>query len=193
MSKTPAKKSPAHKPGKTSAEKDADVTEAMTLREYLDSLAEEDLEDISAPEEQPELWVSFSVGGATFGLPVDQVREVLRVGAITRVPRAPEALRGVTNLRGRVLAVVDLRVRMGMEKAEVAESSRILVAQGSGGPVGLLVDAVNQMDQILPSGVQEPPDRLADLASLSRGVVSRDEGLVVLLDLGALLEPMAAA
>ncbi|MCB1035422.1 MAG: chemotaxis protein CheW [Acidobacteria bacterium] len=164
----------------------------MTLREYLESLAQEEIEEIHEPEERPELWVSFGLGGGVFGLPVHQVREVLRVGVITRVPRAPDSVRGVTNMRGRVLAILDLRVRMGLPRCEINDSSRILVAQGPSGPVGLLVDQVEQMEQVLPSAVQEPPDRLAAVSAFSRGVFPRDGSLMVLLELGSLLQPTAA-
>lgn len=203
MSETPSKGKPPKTDGDV-ADRAQDEAVApseahpLTLREYLDSLAEEETEESSEPEESPELWVSFSVGDAIFGLPVDQVREVIRVRTITRVPRSPEALRGVTNLRGRVLAVVDLRVRLGVTRAEITEASRILVAQGPAGPVGLLVDRVEQMEQVLPSAAQEPPDHVADLsfidlAEISLGVVPRTQGLLVLLDLGILLQPPSAA
>ncbi len=167
--------------------------ESLTLREYLEVLAEEELDESSEPEETPELWVSFVLGEELFGLKVEQVREVLRVGTITRVPRSPASLRGVTNMRGRVLAVVDLRVRLGMEATEAGEGNRILVTDGPSGPVGLLVDRVQQMERILPSEVQESPDRRAALTALGRGVVPREEGVLVLLELDALMRPEAGA
>lgn len=189
MAKKPRTKRPAQDPPER-PDGEA-LKESLTLREYLDTLAQDDLEAAPEPEEKSQRWVSFILGEERFGLSVDKVREVLRVGTITHVPRAPKALRGVTNLRGRVLAVVDLRVRLGMEKADIAETSRVLVAVGPSGPVGLLVDQVEQMEQILPSTVQEPPDRLATVASFSPGVVSKDDKLLVLLDLEPLLQEAA--
>ena len=73
--------------------------------------------------------LTFTLDREEFGIPVTQVREVIRVDGITRVPQAPAHVRGVTNLRGRILAVVELRTRLGLTPAVAHAASRIVVVE----------------------------------------------------------------
>jgi purine-binding chemotaxis protein CheW len=140
------------------------------------------------PEERPESWVTFSLAGEIYALPVSHVQEILRIATITRVPHAPAAVRGITNLRGRVLAVVDLRVRLGLAAGEIGPESRILVADARGRSIGLLVDAARQVLKILPSAIQPPPaDILTERTDFLRGVHHLDRDLVILLDVERVL------
>jgi len=135
-----------------------------------------------------ETWVTFALGGETFGLQVASVLEILRVAGITRVPHAPRVVRGVTNMRGKVLPVVDLRVRLGMEIAEITSQSRILVASSRGRLLGLLVDAVTQVDRIDRNAVQPPPpDVMTTQSDYIIGVSQLGERLVILLDVDLVL------
>lgn len=85
--------------------------------------------------------LSVGVGGAEFGIPAERVREVLRPPPLTRVPFAPDGVRGIAQVRGTVLAVVDLGARLGM--APVGAAGRLVVVWGRGREaVGLLVDRV---------------------------------------------------
>ncbi len=151
--------------------------------------------------EEPETWVTFTLGSEVYGMPVTHVQEILRVATITRVPRAPRPVRGITNLRGRVLVVLDTRVRLGLKRAEADERSRILVVQSRGRQIGLLVDAVQQVVRLYRSRVQPPPGEVMTEASIYvTGVYQADPGqgakafapgsaglLVILLDPDQLL------
>jgi purine-binding chemotaxis protein CheW len=140
------------------------------------------------PEERPESWVTFALRGEIYALPVSHVQEILRIATITRVPHAPAAVRGITNLRGRVLAVVDLRVRLGLPAGEIEPESRILVTDARGRSIGLLVDAARQVLKILPSTIQPPPtDILTERTDFLRGVHHLDRDLVILLDVERVL------
>jgi purine-binding chemotaxis protein CheW len=119
-----------------------------------------------AQREEPEIWVTFSLGGEVYGMPVTHVQEILRVGTITRVPRAPRPVRGITNRRGRVLVVLDTRVRLGLKRAETDPRSRILVVESRGRQIGLLVDAVEQVVRLLRSRVQPPPGEVMTAGSV---------------------------
>src|SRR6476619_495922 len=107
---------------------------------------------------QWETWVTCRIDREVFALPVKQVQEILRVSALTRVPHAPFPVRGVTNLRGYVLPVVDLRVRLGMPPEEPGPLARIMVVHSRGRLVGLLVDAVDQVVPIDRLAVEPPPE-----------------------------------
>ena len=113
-------------------------------------------------EAGPELQVlrqllTFSVGRTPYAVPVEAVREIVRIRPITPIPRTSSHVRGVISLRGEIIQVVDLRLRLGLPAAEITRSSRIVVIHGDDERVaGILVDAVDEVlrvteDAILPS------------------------------------------
>ncbi len=109
--------------------------------------------------EQTESWVVFRVGLQTYALPVTDTHEITRVESITRVPNAPPLVRGVTNLRGRVIPVVDLHRRFGLEAATIEADSRILVLSSKGRMIGALVDSVDSVARLLPSQMETAEDK----------------------------------
>ncbi len=138
--------------------------------------------------EKLETWVTFDLASEVFALPVSHVQEILRVGTITVVPHAPNPVRGVTNKRGRVLPVVDLRLRLGLREVEVGPKSRILVVESQGRLLGLLVDGVQQVLRIALSQVQPPPpDVMTEQSDYIIGVYHLDENLAILLDVNRVL------
>lgn len=159
------------------------------LYSFADSLAR-DAEGIDdqKQEEKLETWVTFELAGEFFGLPVTHVQEILRVTGITRVPHAPGAVRGVTNMRGKVLPVVDLRVRLGLREKEIDGHSRILVVSSKGRYMGLLVDSVQQVLRLARSKIQPPPpDVMTHQSDYILGVYHLDEALVILLEVDRVL------
>jgi purine-binding chemotaxis protein CheW len=154
---------------------------------FADSLAGR--ETVAAPKvTRIEMWVTFALAGETYALPVSHVLEILRVAGITRVPHAPRVIRGVTNMRGKVLPVVDFRGRLGIEPAEVTAQSRILVVSSRGRLFGLLVDAVHQVERVDLQTVQPPPpDVMTAQSDYLIGVCQIGPRLVVLLDVARVL------
>jgi purine-binding chemotaxis protein CheW len=106
-------------------------------------------------------FVTFRLGQDAYALPIERVREVVRLRPITPMPRVPGAVRGVVSLRGEVVQVVDLRTRLGMEPVPAGRTSRIVVLHGEDGAVaGLLVDSVRDVlrlsdEEIRSSGASE--------------------------------------
>jgi purine-binding chemotaxis protein CheW len=140
---------------------------------------------------QWETWVTCRVDREVFALPVKQVQEILRVSALTRVPHAPFPVRGVTNLRGYVLPVVDLRVRLGMSPEEPGPRHRVMVVHSRGRLIGLLVDAVEQVTQIDRLAVEPVPDDVMTEQSFYLiGVyhLDDDDEMVILLDADKVLQ-----
>jgi len=125
----------------------------------------------------------FVLGPTTFGLPIRNVREVDSVPRVTPVPNVPDWLKGVANLRGDVLSVIDLRAFFGID--ETPEPSRMLVVQSDGGDVAtaFLVDSVPGMARLDPSG-RKPLDAIASQRILPFAVGLAEHGgrLVTLLD-----------
>ena len=128
--------------------------------------------------------VTFALDGEEFGIPVVRVREVIRVSEITRVPQAPPHVRGVTNLRGRILPVVDLRSRFGLPAADVTSRSRIVVVEAGDRVVGLLVDAVLQVAKVPLDVIAAPPEEVrSEDADYLSGVARWNGRIIILLEL----------
>jgi len=139
---------------------------------------------------QWETWVTCRIDREVFALPVKQVQEILRVSALTRVPHAPFPVRGVTNLRGYVLPVVDLRVRLGVAPEEPGPRHRVMVVHSRGRLIGLLVDGVEQVTQIDRLAVEPVPDDvMTEQSYYLLGVYHLDESeMVILLDADKVLQ-----
>ncbi|MDA8141477.1 MAG: chemotaxis protein CheW [Desulfobacteraceae bacterium] len=106
-------------------------------------------------------YLTFKLGEEMFAIDVSQVREILDVTNITKVPRAPEFMRGVINVRGSVVPVVDLRLKFDMEKTQRTVDTRIVVMEialdGELTIIGTLADAVHNVMDIEPSGIEPAP------------------------------------
>ncbi len=106
-------------------------------------------------------YLTFKLGEEMFAIDVSQVREILDVTTITKVPRAPEFMRGVINVRGSVVPVVDLRMKFGMTGTERTKDTRIVVMEVAldGGPttIGTLADAVHNVMDIESSSIEPAP------------------------------------
>lgn len=130
-------------------------------------------------------YVLFRVAEETFGLPIERVQSIIRYERGTPVPRAPEVVEGVINLRGRIVPVVDLMRRLGRGAFTPGPTARIVVVEGEGGLVGLAVDAASEVVRIETEAIQPAPAAAlsADTAYAFEGVVEFEGALVILLDL----------
>jgi purine-binding chemotaxis protein CheW len=147
--------------------------------------------DASAPAAMLHL-LTFTLDREEFGIPVTQVREVIRVNGITRVPQVPPHVRGVTNLRGRILAVVEIRTRLGLTEAVITPSSRVVVVEVRGRVLGLLVDRASQVTKVPVESVAPPPEEVVSAETdFLTGVARWDSRLIMLLDLEKVLLPNA--
>lgn len=132
--------------------------------------------------------VVFQLGKELYGADISVVREVGQPQRVTRVPRTPKYVVGVTNLRGRVIPVVDLRQRLGLPVTAATKSTRIAVAELEGGQVGMIVDAVLEVLRV-PSAQIEPPTLMVSKVDSDyvMGVAKVDQRLIILLDLARVL------
>ncbi len=159
---------------------------AEPLLGFADSLPAEAV-DVAAPAATLHL-LTFTLDREEFGIPVTQVREVIRVDGITRVPQVPAHVRGVTNLRGRILAVVEIRTRLGLTPGVVTPASRIVVVEVMGRALGLLVDRVSQVTKVPVDSVAPPPEEVVSAETdFLTGVARWDSRLIMLLDLDKVL------
>lgn len=136
------------------------------------------------------LVVTFHLGEGLFGVGAGQVQEVVRVGDLTPVHHAPAYVVGIRNLRGRIVTVVDLAVRLGLGAVEASQDNRILIVESHGEPVGLLVDAVADTMSVEAGDVVPPPPNVNGVQSQNLSGVTRfSERLVALLALDIVLQP----
>jgi len=127
-------------------------------------------------------WVTFILDGEKYGINVTQVREVLRNIEIAPVPGAPCYVLGIINLRGNVVTVLDTRLRFGLSPIEVNEESRIVIIETNDQIVGLLVDNIAEVADILQSQIELTPNVGNDDSSkYIQGVHSKNGELLILV------------
>jgi len=156
---------------------------------------EQTLSFFSAPAQQQraaaeatEHLATFYLAREEYGVDVKQVQEIRRVAEITSVPRAPEFVRGVINLRGRILPVLDLRRRLGLGEVVVDRASRIVVVRVKQRLLGLLVDGASQVLKVPVSHVEPAPEEVVQKGGdYIRGVAKLADRLIILVDLERLL------
>ncbi len=106
-------------------------------------------------------YLTFLTGGEGYGLPVLKVREIMKVMEITAIPQVPAYVRGVINLRGKVIPVIDLRLKFGMPACDATDQTCIIVVEASASDrqamMGLLVDGVSEVLNIQASEIEQPP------------------------------------
>ncbi|HWE31643.1 MAG TPA: chemotaxis protein CheW [Polyangia bacterium] len=136
--------------------------------------------------------LSFACGGEVYGVDILWIREIIKLREITEVPRAPRFLLGVVTVRGLVMPVIDLRLRLRLDAAPLGRSARILVVMHKGERFGLLVDEVRGVVRFSDAQIEPPPPSLAPseapfLAGIGRYPEDGEERMVILLSLEAVL------
>ncbi|RJP33051.1 MAG: chemotaxis protein CheW [Actinobacteria bacterium] len=139
--------------------------------------------------------VVFSLGREEFAVEVTQVREIMRMEEITRMPKSPSFVEGIINLRGQIIAVVELAKRLNLETGERSGDTRIIVVEAEDIKVGMIVDSVSEVLRVGAEAVEPSPTLATDISSaFLLGVVKKDNRLIILLDLTKVLslEEMAS-
>lgn len=132
--------------------------------------------------------VTFSIGEEEFGVDILKVQEIIRTMEITKVPRAQNFVEGVINLRGKVIPIIDMRRRFGLDSKTHDQHTRIIVIEINNMIVGFVVDSVSEVLRIPASTVEPPPPVVAGLESeYISGVGKLHDRLLILLDLDKLL------
>lgn len=128
--------------------------------------------------------VIFELAEELYGIDIAMVESIIKMQAITAIPRAPAFVEGVTNLRGKILPVIDLRKRFGFPLEEITKDTRIVVVEMNEVAVGIVVDEVNEVLRVNPANIEPPPPIVTTVdSSFIRGIARVAERLVILLDL----------
>lgn len=132
-------------------------------------------------------YLTFKLGDEVFALDISQVREVLDFTTVTKVPRTPEFMRGVINLRGSVVPIVDMRLKFGMAKTEKTVNTCMIIVEivldGERLIVGALADSVQEVIELDPGQI-EPPPRIGTKLNTEfiRGMGKREENFIIILE-----------
>lgn len=131
---------------------------------------------------------TFILCGGRYALDITRIKEIVRVPRLTRVPKAPAHVAGMTNLRGHIIPVLDTRLRLGMPPREPDAASRVVVVQGQTGDVGLLVDGVAEILRLPAANFTMADELRTSAASRSVAGIGRlGDTLLLLLDLDEVL------
>ena len=132
--------------------------------------------------------VSFKLGSEEYGVDIAQVQEINRMVAVTHVPRAPQFMEGVINLRGQLIPIIDLRARFGMPRAEHTKNTRIVVTEIGAKRVGMVVDSVSEVLRLPADQIEDAPEMISGVdTEYIRGVGKIEDRLIILLDLARII------
>jgi purine-binding chemotaxis protein CheW len=138
-------------------------------------------------------FVIFVLDDQAYGAGIQVVREVNLVTAVTRLPRTPAYVEGVIDLRGEIMPVIDLRKRLALAEREADADTRLMILALSSGPVALVVDAVDHVITLADEAITAPGEGMTVAGhAYVTGVARVEDRLVVILDLVALIEQLAA-
>jgi len=133
-------------------------------------------------------YLTFQLGSEVFGIDVSNVREILEFNSVTRVPKTPDFMRGVINLRGSVVPVLDMRLKFGLTETEKTVNTCVVVVEvsfeGETIIVGALVDSVQEVFEMDQSLVEPAPKMGTRLRTdFIKGMGKKDDGFIILLDI----------
>jgi purine-binding chemotaxis protein CheW len=128
--------------------------------------------------------VSFNIGEEEFGVDILRVQEINRMTHVTRVPNAPDYVVGVINLRGKVIPIIDLRLRLGLPRKSYEKDTRIVVVEIDSKVLGFIVDSVNEVIRINKNIAEPPPPMVSGIESdFITAIGKLQDRLLILLDL----------
>lgn len=152
------------------------------------NLAEDELWDEEEEDSQKDKYLTFRIGYEDFGIEIVFVTEIVGMQKITEVPDMPDFVKGVINLRGRVIPVIDVRTRFKLEPREYDDRTCVIVVNIDDTAIGLIVDTVNEVINIPEDQVSPPPSvQSGDSGRYIRGMGKVEEEVKILLDVNKLL------
>jgi purine-binding chemotaxis protein CheW len=132
--------------------------------------------------------VVFELLHEQYGVDISTVEGIIKMQAITKMPQAPSFVEGITNMRGMVMPVIDLRKRFGLATKEVDKDTRIVVVFMDDKKIGMIVDAVSEVLRVSDETIEPPPPMVTTVNSaFIKGIAKLDDRLVILLDLDRVL------
>jgi len=163
---------------------------AELLLAFADAVLAQESSDPAGAKDEIRQYVTFFLRDEEYAIPILQCREIVRITAITRVPEAPDHVRGVVNLRGHIVPAIDTRQRLGGEPAPTTAKSRLIVVEVAGRLFALIVDRVARILKVAASAIEPLPAGAALPGAI--GVVRVGESVVHVMDADRVLRDGAA-
>ena len=140
--------------------------------------------------EQEEKFLTFILCNEVYGIEILRVREIIGVMNITTVPQTPDYMKGVINLRGKVIPVIDLRLKFSMQEEKYTQETCVIVVEVNNAHIGIIVDSVSEVVDINSSEIEEtPPFGQGIDTSFMMGMGKVKEEIIILLNIEIVLSP----
>jgi purine-binding chemotaxis protein CheW len=166
-----------------------DVEEIPGALTSLDDVFMSQREEVKEEEEEQLQLLTFQLGGEEYALNIMDIKEIIRPKEATEVPRTPDYILGIFSLRGTIIPVFDVSLRLGLPQGERGPQNRIVVVRSQEHFFGLHVDSVVQVLDIPLSKIEPPPEILGGVeGEFLRGIGRIDDRLIILLNLGRILK-----
>lgn len=131
---------------------------------------------------------TFYVGNALFGMDILKVQEINKSLDMTSVPQAPEYVKGILNLRGQIVTIIDLGVKLGLSKIEIGPDTRNIIVNSKNEYIGLLVDRIGDVERTSEDNIEAPPANIGGVkAKYFEGVCKKENRLIGILNLEKVL------
>ena len=132
---------------------------------------------------------SFYVGEALCGMDILKVQEINKLIEMTRVPKAPEYVLGILNLRGEIVTIIDLGKKLGLKSTEITDKTRNIIVNSNGEHIGLMVEQISDVVQAKFEKIEAPPANIGGVqGKYFTGVLKTRDRLIGILDVGKVLE-----
>ena len=132
-------------------------------------------------------YISFFLGAEKFAIPVDYVQEIVEVLNITKIPQAPEYMLGIINLRGNVLPLLDMRLKLGLPSSEITKKSRIMVLllhqEDKSISLGAMVDLAKEVLEFSPQEIKPAPEMESKTSAPITGIINHQGDITMLMDI----------
>jgi len=139
-------------------------------------------------------YLTFVLGGEDYGVDITKIKEIIGGMEVTSIPKTPSFIKGVINLRGKIIPVVDLRLKFGMSEAAHTRETVFIVVEVAGSLMGVVVDSVQEVLYIQSSEIEPPPQLGAGIeTSFILGIGKAQGKVSILLDIDSVLSPEEAS
>ncbi|MBS4172539.1 chemotaxis protein CheW [Bacillus sp. FJAT-49736] len=146
---------------------------------------------IDIAEQTENKMIVFQLKGNEYAIPVQQVRAIEKVSYITRVPRTASFIKGVINLRGVIVPIIDLQNRLGIGEIEISEKTRVIIVSMDNIEVGLMVDLANDVLDIPAESIEPQPEVVDSIkAEFISSVANMDKRLIMIMSLEKIVSPL---
>lgn len=162
------------------------------MSEKLNQILQKQQKQISEPDikdkEEVVQLVGFIVGEEEYAVPILNIQEIIKPIEFTRVPSVPDYILGVFNLRGNVIPLIDLRSKFSLEQSRQNEQTRYIVMKGEDNVAGFVIDRLTEAIRIKRSRIDPPPETLHKDKGMIYGIGKRDDNILTILKVEALLK-----